>query len=451
MSRLPIRVRIALVFAGAMALVLGGAGWFVHDRVGSDLSRSLDQQLRSRAQDLSALVRRGGSLHAGGAPLVERGESFAELLSASGVVLDSTPPIGGRLLLSPEEFLQARREPVFADRPSAPGLDEPARILAVPLVRAGSRLVLAVGVTRENRAEVLRSLRNAFLLGGPLALLLTALGGYAVAGAALRPIESMRRRAAAISSSSISERLPVPEARDEVARLGETLNAMLGRIEEGVDRERRFVADASHELRTPLSLLKTELELALRRARSPEQLQEALSAAAASTDRLVRLADDLLLLARAEHGGVPLKWERVDVTDLLHAVAKRFEGRAEGAGRIVAVKGGPVLVISADPLRLEQALSNLVDNALRHGEGRATLRAHRADRTVELHVEDEGPGFPPDFAAHAFERFSRADLRDEGSGLGLAIVDTIAAAHRGTAHAATTGARGTDVWISLPL
>ena len=139
-------------------------------------------------------------------------------------------------------------------------------------------------------------------IGGPVALLLASLAGYVLAGAALRPIEAMRRRAQEISTASLDERLPVPAARDEVARLGETLNAMLARIEDGLARERRFVADASHELRTPLALLKTELELALRRARSPEELQAAIESAAGETDRLARMADDLLLLARSDQG-----------------------------------------------------------------------------------------------------------------------------------------------------
>ena len=264
MRRLPLRIRLALVFAVAMALVLSGAGWFAYERVASDLSGALDQQLRGRAQDLSALIRRGGSLRTTGGPLVEQGESFAELVSADGRVLDATAPIGRRALLTEAELIRARRGPVFVNRSSAPGLDEPARLLAVPL----DRNVLVAGATRENRAEILRSLRTAFLIGGPLALVLASLGGYVLAGAALRPIEAMRRRAAEISSSSLDERLPVPGARDEVSRLGETLNEMLSRLEEGLARERRFVSDASHQLRTPLALLKTELELALRRARS---------------------------------------------------------------------------------------------------------------------------------------------------------------------------------------
>jgi signal transduction histidine kinase len=437
-KRLPLRIRLALVFAAAMALVLFGAGLFAYERVSSDLSTALDEQLRGRAQDLSALVRRGGSLRTTSGTLVEQGESFAELVGPDGHVLDATTPIGRTLLLTPAQLELARRGPVFVNRSSAPGLDEPARMLAVPV----DRNVLVAGATRENRAEILRSLRTAFLIGGPLALLLASLGGYVLAGAALRPIEAMRRRAAEISSSSLDERLPVPAANDEVARLGATLNEMLARIEGGLARERRFVADASHQLRTPLALLKTELELALRRARSADELRDALRSAAESSDRLARLTEDLLLLARAEEGRIPLKAEQTDVADVLQQVAERFGAEVDAEP----------LVITADRLRLEQALTNMVDNAVRHGGGKVKLNARIRNGTAELHVLDEGPGFPREFLGRAFERFSRADASGaDGSGLGLAIVETIARAHGGRANAANRPEGGADVWLALPM
>ena len=436
--RVPLRVRLALLFSLAMALVLAGVGWFAYARIGSDLSHNLDQELRGRAQDLTALVRHGGSLRSTDGRLLESGESFAQLVAATGRVADATPPLGRQSLLDGEQLARARHGALFVDRPSVPGLDEPARMLAVPL----GRRVLVAGATRENRAETLGSVRDAFLIGGPIALLLASLGGYALAGAALRPIEAMRDRAAEISTSSLAERLPVPDTRDEISRLGETLNAMLGRIEGGVLRERRFVADASHQLRTPLALLTTELELALGRARSPNELRAALVSAAQSTARLSRLAEDLLLLARADDGRVPLKTEEADVADLVEQVARRFGARVDAEP----------FVANVDPLRVEQALTNLVDNAVRHGGGEVTLTAARRNGAVELHVLDQGAGFPDAFLPHAFERFSRGDpTQADGSGLGLAIVETIARAHGGEAHAANRSCGGADVWLALPL
>ena len=452
MSRLPIRLRLTAVFVVAIAAVLTAAGAYVYHRVASDLGTALDQELRLRAQDLSALVRRQGSLRATGRPLVERGESFAELVGGDGRVVDATDPIGHVRLITAAQLRRARTGPIYVNRPSVPGLDEHARMLALPLASQGRRLVLVVGATRENRAETLSSLRAGFLIGGPIVLLLASIAGYLLAGAALRPIEAMRRRAAEISTASLDERLPVPEARDEVSRLGETLNEMLARLEGGLARERRFVADASHELRTPLALLKTELELALTRARSPAELEQAIRSAAESTERLTSLADDLLLLARTQEGRVSLQPERTDLADVLESVARSFAGRADAEKRRVVVDGFEPLVISADRLRIEQALRNMIDNGLRHGRGNVTLTAYACDHTAELHVLDEGPGFPEAFLARAFDRFSRADpTRSDGSGLGLAIVATVARAHGGEAHAANRREGGADVWLALPL
>jgi two-component system OmpR family sensor kinase len=452
-SRLPLRLRLALVFAAATAVVLSGAGWFVYHRLASDLSRALDQELRSRAQDLSALVAHGGSLRGSRGGLIENGESFAEVIAGDGRVLDATEPIGTRRLISSTQVGRALRAPLFTNRSSAPGLDEPARLLAVPLERKDRSLVLVVGTTRENRAETLRSLLTAFFIGGPLALILTSAGGYLLAGAALRPIEAMRRRAEDISSSSLDERLPVPVVADEIARLGETLNEMLARIEDGVARERNFVTDASHELRTPLALLKTELELALRQERSAAELEQAVRSAAAETDRLGRIANDLLLLARSENGRLPLQLEAVDLADVLETVRGRFASQVDASGRAISVEPNAARVVTADRLRLEQALGNMVDNAVRYGDGPITLTAARRAGSVELHVEDEGQGFPPAFLDRAFERFSRSDdaRSTSGSGLGLAIVAAVALAHAGTAHVANRSDGGADVWMVLAL
>ena len=447
MSRVPIRLRLTLVFTAAMAVVLAAMGIFVYSLVASDLSTALDRELRSRAQDLSALVERNGSLEETGSPFIEHGESFAELIGPGDRVLDATPTIGSYRLLTEAELDRASAGPTFVNRSAVPGLDEPARMLAVPVDRG----VLVVGATRENRSETLSSLRNAFLIGGSVALLLSALGGYLLAGGALRPIEAMRSRAAEISATSLHERLPVPSAKDEVARLGETLNEMLARLEDGLERERRFVTDASHELRTPLAMLRTELELALRRARTPNELKQSIRSAAEETDRLSRIADDLLILARAEQGELPLNAEPTDLVDVLETVRTRFESRADLEGRSLSIDVDHSPVARVDRLRLEQALGNLVDNALRHGDGPVTITAATTDSAAELHVLDEGPGFPDGFAVKAFEPFSRAAPVGDGSGLGLAIVATIVRAHEGQVAAQARPGGGADVSIRLPL
>jgi signal transduction histidine kinase len=453
MSRVPIRVRVAAAFAVAMAVVLAATGLFVYARLADDLAGALDQDLRLRGQDLSALVREpdrtlGAEPHG---RLIERGESFAQLLTPGGQVVDATPTLGRRPLLGVPELRAALRRPRFVDRSSVPGLDEPARLLALAVRRGGARRVLVVGATRENRAEALRSLRTELLIAGPIALVLATLLGYVLAGAGLRAVEAMRRRAAEISADRPGERLPVPPTGDELQRLGATLNAMLARLEAALERERGFVAEAGHELRTPLALLRAELDFALHHADSEAELRDALRTASEETDRLVQLASDLLLIAGSEGGQLPLRTERAPARDLLESVRNRFAWRAEAAGRALSVQAPDDLAIDGDRLRLEQALGNLVENALRYGDGDVQIEALDGHNGIELHVRDQGPGFPKEFLPHAFDRFSRAEQTrtSSGAGLGLAIVDAIARAHGGRAEV-NTATGGADVWLALP-
>jgi heavy metal sensor kinase len=438
-----------------MALVLAGLGTFLYLRLDRALNRTVNQGLRASADNVALLVQQADSglgASAPGGSLAEAGESFAQVIDARGEILDATPVVAGERLLSEEDLERARRQSLFLEQTALPGDDEPIRLLATPVEAQEQKLVVVVGASLEDRAEALESLRGELLVGGPIVLLLASLAGYLLAGAALRPVESMRGRAAEISASTPGQRLPVPPARDEISRLAETLNEMLARLETALARERRFVADASHELRTPLALLRTELELALTRARSAEELEAAVRSASEETVRLSQLADDLLVLARADEGALPLRTCGLAVGVLLEGVAERFGPRVRDAGREIDVRGDLRVTVEGDRMRLEQALGNLVENALRHGDGQIRLEARRNGKAVELHVTDEGRGFPESFLPRAFERFSRADEARSGggAGLGLAIVDVIAEAHGGSAYAANVDGRGPDVWISLP-
>lgn len=447
-GRLPIRLRLTLPFALVMAVALAATGFFIYRRVGGTLLASVDQGLRGQAVEAAGRVEHGRSVldrDSPGGPTVE------QLVSATGRVRESTPARLPALVTGP-----SLRE-VIAGRPqvrSGPirGLHGDWRILAVPArVNGGRAAAVVVASSLEPRAETLDRLLREFLIGGPAALVIAILAGYALAAAALRPVEAMRRRAASIGASTAGSRLPTPRSRDEVSRLAETLNDMLARLEAAFEHERRFVDDASHELRTPLALLRTELELALRHPRTREELEQALRSAAEDTVRLSRLAEDLLLFARFDQGRLPLHREAVDLQAMLASVAARYEPRAREAGRPLRAEVAGGLRLDGDSARLEQALGNLVDNALAYGAGGIVLSARARDGRVELHVTDEGPGVPPDFLPRAFDRFSRADeARGRGgTGLGLAIVGLIARAHEGEAGLANRPGAGADAWLSL--
>jgi len=449
LSRIPIRVRLTLVFALAIALVLAATGMFLYVRLGSTLDGTINQGLRSRASDVAALAQQADTgLRDASRPLPGPSGGFAQILSERGVVVDATPGLLQRSLLSGGQFVRALRGATLVES-SLRG--ERVRVFAIPIHAQERKLVVVVGTSLEPRQNALEDLRTQLLLGGPIALVLASLAGYLLAAAALRPVERMGEQAATISAASPGRRLTVPLADDELARLGRHLNEMLARLEAALERERTFVADASHELRTPLALLKTEIEVALDTPGSVEALQAALRSAGEETDRLSQLAEDLLLLARADAGALPIRRGEVEVTDLLEAVSARFGRRAAAAGRRIEVTAPGDLTILADRVRIEQALANLLDNALRHGAGTIRLEAAKGNGRVTLSVGDQGEGFPAGFAKHAFLRFSRSDHARSrgGAGLGLAIVAAITEAHAGAARASNRPDGGAQVTLTL--
>jgi two-component system, OmpR family, sensor kinase len=421
-----------------MAVVLAVVGLFVYHRVGNELLGTVDQSLAAQAREELGAHR--------GAVDEDSGRTLVQLYRPDGRLIASRPQ-GLPRLLPRRLVLAGRTQRVWRNAElRLSGQPEAWRVLAA----TDGGTIAVVARSLDPRADSLENLRHELLIFLPLALLAASLGGYALAARALHPVEELRRRAQAVTADEATL-LPVPPARDEISRLAVTLNDMLARLHEAVERERRFVADASHELRTPLALLRTELDLALRRPRTRDELEDALRSAVEETQRLSRLADDLLLIARADRGSLPIQREAVPAGDLLSEAAGRFTSRSASLGRDVRVVATDAHV-DADPIRVGQALLNLVDNALTHGSGAVELAAEEHDGFVELHVRDAGPGFPAAFRRHAFERFSRADeARGRGgSGLGLSIVELVARAHGGGVGLSRSPAGGADVWISLP-
>jgi signal transduction histidine kinase/putative methionine-R-sulfoxide reductase with GAF domain/uncharacterized protein YoaH (UPF0181 family) len=309
--------------------------------------------------------------------------------------------------------------------------------------------VIVVGSTREQPLPPDTEER----LGQFTELLAMAIAN-AQSRAALRPVERMRVLAERITDRELSERLPVPEGANEVAALGRTLNAMLDRVEAAVARERRVVSDASHELRTPLTTLRAEVDLALMGDRDKAELRAALESASDEAKRMTRLADDLLVLARADQGHLPLRPRPVAARELLVNAVGRARAGAEVRGRSITL--GDVAddcAVRADADRAAQALDNLITNALLYGDGTITLSARTSSEYVELHVTDEGDGFSAELLPRAFERFGRgqhARASEPGSGLGLALVQAVAAAHGGRAEVRNRPEGGADVSITLP-
>ena len=451
LGRLSIRARLTVAFSASLLCVLALAGLFVYLRVSSSLTEALDDGIEARANDVEAVLERSGDKPpqlSGG--LFEGEEGFAQILTPEGEVIAST--LGPRTgpAIDAAQIRRASTSSLIVNR-DVPGLDAEARVFAEPASSEQEDFVIVSGASTGDRDEALAGIAGAFVVGAPLALLLASGLGYLLASRSLAPVDQMRRRADEITLEHGGERLPLPRSEDEIHRLGETLNRMLDRIEESLQRQRSFVADASHELRTPLAVLRAELELAERPGRSRAELVSALDSAAEEVERLSRLAEDLLVVAQSDQGRLPIRRESVRVEELASRVGARFEHRAEEEKRRVLINVPEELEANLDAIRIEQALGNLIDNALRHGAGDVRVSARRAGDELVLDVSDSGNGFPIGFEQEAFERFTRADTgrTGEGTGLGLAIVQAIVTAHGG--HARVIHAEpGAVVSIHLP-
>jgi two-component system OmpR family sensor kinase len=453
----PIRHRLAAVVA-LVTLTLIGVGGYLFDRqLRSSVMTSVDDGLAGRSEAIVRTLREAPApvdQAALSSSLIGRRESLAAVYDPQHHVVAASPSDAGdellrrrnldRLAEGPQTFTREVRGPT-GDR-------EEARVMATAVPRADGQWIVVVGSSLATTELALDRVHLGLLIGGVVGLVAAAGGAWALAAAALRPVESMRREVATIRGEGLG-RVALPGTRDELAALAVTLNDLLDQLDEAWAHERRLVADAGHELRTPLAVLQTELELAGRPGRNREELADAVAHATVEVDRLSRLANALLLLARLDEGSADIPKEPTPVLAVAEAAAAAAAQRAQRSGVEVRVAVSEDVTVQCDRDRLRQAVDNLVDNAVRQSPPGATvtISAEGDDRTTTVTVDDEGPGFQSDFLPHAFERFSQADTarRRGGAGLGLAIVAAIARAHDGRAWAQNRTPCGARVAIEL--
>jgi len=460
MSRLPIRWKLTLAFALALAIVLSGVGVFLRFQLSADVDNDIERGLRARADQLSGLLMREPiAALPSPAKTLEPDETIAQILTRTGRVVAASSYADVRLL-TPEQMRLAATKELFVDRPGDAMVDESLRVFASPVEARGEAFIVVVTDSLDERAETLASTLGVEVVGLIAALIASCGVGHWVSGLALRPVEALRQRAAAISGDDLADGerapLPVSPVSDEIGRLGLTLNDMLDRISRAqaaqrdvLDQQRRFLADASHQLRTPLAIIKAEVELAQPGTTKDDDLRATTASIGEETDRLSRLTEQLLVLAAAEEHRLSLTQEPVRIVDLLEEVADRGRGRAQLQGRMIMVDSDGAM-ISADRQRLEYALGNLLDNALTHGAGDLELMSRRDGDVVELQVRDHGSGFSDSYLAHPFVRFASTASTGRGTGLGLAIVQAITEAHGGLVSLANDDA-GALVTLVLPI
>ena len=418
----PIRVRMTAWYVLVLAVVLVAVGAFVTVQLRSDLTDSLDHDLRAAVQQIAAGYRvEGAPEFRDTSNTVLSGErATSQVRDAAGHVIASFgDPVSRRPLLG--------NGTVRVD-----GTDF--RLASETISRGGTpRTVVAASSLEPVNRSVHRVL-VLLLIALPVALLLAAAAGWWLARRSLAPVDRMTSMAEQIGPGALHERIDVPATADEVAHLARTLNTMLDRIETGLSEQRRLVADTSHELRTPLAAMRAELDVSLRHDDLTPAARTVLESTREEVDRISATVDDLLVLARADEVGLAAMHQHVDLHELAAAATEPFETLARARGVDLRLEGAAAPAVG-DPDSLRHALRNLVDNAVKFtpGGGAVVVRSGRHDGVAEVTIIDEGPGIPTELQDRVFDRFFRVDeaRAGAGSGLGLAIVDEVARAHGG--------------------
>lgn len=453
---MPIRLRLAGLFAVA-AMVLAAAGGTLFLQLLRDgLMSATDTNLTAAADPIVQTVADTGARTPDLPDLPTATDPSGiqtQVISADGTLVDPSPrqitP-----LLSGGELASAR---VQRQLRSVSRASSDLRLLSVPVRRSDGVWVVVVAESLTPRTQALIRVRTELLISGALVVTLGTVGAWLLAGAALRPVERMRRSVTDIRTHDPAARVSEPATRDELSALARTFNELLSRLQDALSHQRQFVADAGHELRGPLSVLRAELELAGRPYRTRDELVQAVGLAAEETERLARLADDLLLLARSDDGALLVHATVQPIESVLRTALAARQHEADRQAVTLRISIPAQLRCRVDADRLRHAVDNVLDNALRvtPPAGTIALSVVNEDRYTTIEVADTGPGFPAEFLPHAFERFRRSDhVRSQdtgGAGLGLAIVHTVAVAHGGNATASNRiGGTGAVITIRLP-
>jgi heavy metal sensor kinase len=432
MTAVSIRLRLTAWYAGVLlvSLLLFGAGMWLalYQRLVTGIDTRLDQRVRGL---VVALAKEGGDRQHLYREIREAAEDVAD-----GTVIELRGPTGTLLQGTSDTIDFPRDLPVSAsghENVEVEGVRF--RIVVTPLAIGGETYKLLAASPLEEVLGVMRVFRYLLLGLIPAVLAVASLGGYWLSRRALRPVDRITAAARTIGVRNLSQRISVPRTGDELQRLSETWNDVLGRLEVSVRRIRQFTADASHELRTPLAVIRGTAELALRRDRSPEEYRKFLGDIGSESERMTALTEALLTLARSDAGGVDIALAETDLSEVVDSVVGPNQALAAEKGvRLEVQTGARPGVARADGAAIRRLLLILLDNALKHTPpgGTVVVGADAGAAGVEVSVEDTGDGIAADALPHIFERFYRADSARGGGGgfgLGLSIAQAIAQAH----------------------
>lgn len=463
---MPIRLRLSLIVTVVASILVVAGGVAFEMSLAASMHATLEDFLRRSAHRLERDLADGRVLLATSRrPHPVDDQSTLQVLRRTGRVEYTTSRAGTKALATGTVRREALHGPTFVQR-SRVGWHDP-RLVLVESAPGRPNLVLVVGASLDEMTNARSRLVQALFIGGPLVVAIVGIGSWLLAGVALRPVERLRSEAMAILTSDPDNRLAVPPSRDEIARLARTLNDLLDLLRGAIRRQREFVAVASHELRTPLSVLRAEVELARRRGRTESEVRGSLDVLGPRIDQLVRLSDDLLLLASGDEGALRLSTATQELEPLVSSSLQSLAATAEARGISLALDAQPGVSATVDTVRFHQIMDNLVANSLDHAAATPLVEVvvRGAPGRAIVTVQDRGPGFPDDFLPTAFDRFTRATNEPfamvgnsdgrrssarRGVGLGLAVVRLLAEAHGGTVEASNRAGGGARVVVTLP-
>lgn len=456
---IPLRVRLTLWYTASLALILLLFAAFLYLQLQRSLLSQVDVGLEVvAAQSLANLAAEEGrlSFQAGA-----RNPQVAPRLNDDFVIYLLAPDGSVWDQIGRDDDAPLVPSPTAGVVTLVSGDGERWRMVNQPVGLDGTSGWVQVVQELEPVEQTLQSLLRQMLFGLPIAIVLAGIGGFFLAARALRPIDRITRTAQAIDANDLHQRIGYTGPADELGRLAATFDTMLARLDTAFERERRFTGDAAHELRTPLAALKGRIGVTLSQPRPPSAYVETLQEMEQQVDRLVRLSNDLLFMARLEGSQPHQQPEPVDLSDLLAATVDQMRPLADAKSIRVAeaIPGG--LVIQGQMDLLIRLFLNLLDNAVKYtpANGQVTVQAQKQPQGVQIAIRDTGPGIAADHLPRLFDRFYRVEddrtrqWRDNGqggAGLGLAIAHEIVRAHGGTLSAQSEVGQGTTFFVQLP-
>lgn len=435
-----VRVRTTAVAVLVVGVAVALGGLVLVGTLRSSLTDDVRLATGLRAEEIAMAIEAGETP---GLAIGEADEQLIQLLGPDGDVVAASENIEGLPPL-------VRLAPGASTRFRPPIDDDEFVAVAAAATTPEGQVTVIFARALDEVSDSTDAVGGLLLLAAPVLLALVGATTWVVVGRALAPVDAIRREVHEISTAELHRRVPVPPAQDEIARLAGTMNRMLGRLEEGQARQRRFVADASHELRSPVASIRQHAEVA-RAHPDRASLADLSETVIAESGRMQRLVDDLLLLARVDEQTLQLRTRPVDLDDVVFAEAARLRSETDlriDTGRVSAGR------IMGDEAGLRRVLRNLADNAARHARETVAFGLADHDGIVALHVDDDGPGVPIEHRQRVFERFVRLDsarARDDGgSGLGLAIAAELVTSHGGSIEITDSPLGGARLRIRFP-